>query len=163
MLKVIHVDADSLPSPPDYCRRWFVASAPPDNRILASVVSSCWTLAQPPETESHRALPCRIVMLERKQCAPCHREIYDTFKKLGMGQSWLTPPRPRSLKTTRQTIPSSMPSQVSIYKMLRKIGKFIQQRLSVGSKPAADRCSRRRSHLRSRLREPRTFLSPASS
>jgi predicted CXXCH cytochrome family protein len=81
-----------------------------------------------PETESRQSAPLPEGYVGEKQCAPCHREIYDTFKKLGMGQSWLEPATAPIIEDYETKNTFQHAKSGFIYKMLHKDGKFIQQR-----------------------------------
>jgi predicted CXXCH cytochrome family protein len=63
-----------------------------------------------------------------KQCASCHREIYDTFKKLGMGQSWLDPSAAPLIEDYGTNNTFQHAKSGFYYRMLRRNGRFIQQR-----------------------------------
>ena len=79
------------------------------------------------ETESHQSAPLPEGYVGEKQCAPCHREIYDTFKKLGMGQSWLDPATAPIIEDYETKNTFQHAKSGFIYKMLHKDGKFIQE------------------------------------
>ena len=80
-----------LPIPTKQWSPSFVASALLTAALLCFGCFFRVELAATTETESHQSAPLPEGYVGEKQCAPCHREIYDTFKKLGMGQSWLDP------------------------------------------------------------------------
>ena len=80
------------------------------------------------ETQPQQSVPLPDGYAGEKQCAPCHGEIYDTFKKLGMGQSWLAPSTARIIEDYETKNTFQHAKSGFYYKMLRKSGKFIQQR-----------------------------------
>ena len=127
MSKVIHVDPDSLHSHQaivaEVCCPALLTTALLCFACLFVLDSRATT-----ETESHQSAPLPEGYAGEKQCAPCHREIYDTFKKLGMGQSWLDPATAPIIEDYETNNTFQHAKSGFHYKMLRKEGKFIQQR-----------------------------------
>ena len=80
------------------------------------------------ETGPHESAPLPDGYAGEKACASCHREIYDAFKKLGMGQSWLNPSTAPLIEDYETNNTFQHAKSGFHYRMLRKNGKFIQQR-----------------------------------
>jgi len=78
--------------------------------------------------ESHQSAVLPDGYTGEKQCAPCHQEIHDSFKKLGMGQSWLDPSEAPLIEDYQTNNTVHHAKSGFYYKMLRKGGKFVQQR-----------------------------------
>jgi len=79
-------------------------------------------------TEARPGAPLPEGYAGEKQCATCHREIYDTFKKLGMGQSWSSPASAPSIEDYETKNTFHHGKSGFYYRMLHKDGKFVQQR-----------------------------------
>ena len=69
-----------------------------------------------------------------KTCASCHRQIYDTFKELGMGRSWLSPSDAEVIEDYSKNNTFYHATSGFYYKMLRQNGKLLQRRYLLDSK-----------------------------
>ncbi len=87
-----------------------------------------WGSRATAETGPHESAPLPDGYAGEKACASCHREIYDAFKKLGMGQSWLNPLTAPLIENYETNNTFQHAKSGFHYRMLRKNGKFIQQR-----------------------------------
>jgi predicted CXXCH cytochrome family protein len=88
-------------------------------------VLDSWATTQ---TESRRSAPLPEGYAGERQCVACHREIYETFKKLGMGQSWLDPSTAPVIEDYDTNNTFQHAKSGFHYRMLRKDGRLIQQR-----------------------------------
>jgi len=112
--------------------QWFVASALLTTVVLCSYCLSLFGLRATTQAESPQSYPLPEGYAGEKQCVPCHREIYETSKKLGMGQSWLDPSTAPIIEDYETNNTFRHAKSGFHYKMLRKEGKFIQQRYLLG-------------------------------
>jgi len=119
-----------LPIPIRQWSPWFVASAFLTTALLCFCYLSALGIQTTREenTESHQSAPLPEGYVGEKQCASCHREIHDTFKKLGMGQSWSTPAGVPLIEDYDTNNTFQHAKSGFYYSMLRQGEKFIQQR-----------------------------------
>lgn len=68
-----------------------------------------------------------------KTCAPCHQQIYESFKQLGMGRSWRSPASAEVVEDFSKNNTFYHAKSGFHYTMLRQNGKLIQKRHLLGS------------------------------
>jgi tetratricopeptide (TPR) repeat protein len=66
-------------------------------------------------------------------CAPCHRQIYDAFQRLGMGRSWSIPASAEIIEDYSKRNTFFHEKSGYYYTMLQKDGKLFQRRHVPGS------------------------------
>jgi hypothetical protein len=70
-------------------------------------------------------------------CSPCHREIFEAFRSLGMGRSWQTPDRAEVIEDYSHNNTFYHQKSGFYYTMLHKDGKFYQRRYLLDSQKTA--------------------------